>query len=152
MLMKLTPGVNFIIILSAASTCTDPKGPKRYWQQLNWSFALLCVIAAHKTLVNLTPGVNFIKVKGENFMYKRLFSSYILALNELLYEKRAQKMLMKLTPWVSWKCAYFFLRPNFLWRELKRENDNFFQKITTSSLFVQILSKKEHPKRRSKKM
>jgi len=31
-------------------------------------------------------------------MYERLFSSYVLALNELSYEKRARKMLMKLSP------------------------------------------------------
>ncbi len=42
--------------------------------------------------------VNFINVKRPNFTYESLFSSYILALNKLSYEKRARKMLMKLTP------------------------------------------------------
>jgi len=49
-------------------------------------------------LVELTPVVNFINVKCANFTYKSFFSSYILALNKLLYKKRARKMLMKLTP------------------------------------------------------
>jgi len=42
-------------------------------------------------------GVNFINVKCAHFLYKRLFSSYVLALNELLYEKCVHLMLMKLT-------------------------------------------------------
>ncbi len=44
------------------------------------------------------PIVNFINVKHANFTYESLFSTYILALNELSYEKRAHKTLMKLTP------------------------------------------------------
>ncbi len=42
--------------------------------------------------------VNVIDIKRTNFMHESLFSSYILALNELSYEKRARKTLMKLTP------------------------------------------------------
>jgi len=41
--------------------------------------------------------VNFINILHARFLYERLFSSYILALNELSYKKRASKMLMKLT-------------------------------------------------------
>ncbi len=48
-------------------------------------------------LVSIPLGVNIINVKRTNFAYKRLFSSYVLALNELSYEKHARKMLMKLT-------------------------------------------------------
>jgi len=47
--------------------------------------------------MKLTPMVNFINVKRANFR-ESLFSSYVLALNELLYEKRLRKILMKLTP------------------------------------------------------
>ncbi len=36
-LMKSTPGVNFIKVLQAAFTRTDPKSVKRYWW-LNWIF------------------------------------------------------------------------------------------------------------------
>ncbi len=46
----------------------------------------------------MTPVVNFINVKHANFIYQSLFSSDILAMNELWYEKRARIMLMKLTP------------------------------------------------------
>ena len=47
------------------------------------------------------PGVNFINILRVPLSYKSLFSAYSLALNELLYEKRARKMLMKLTPSVE---------------------------------------------------
>jgi len=47
---------------------------------------------------DLSPRVNFINLKRTNFTYERLFSSYIWALNELSYKKRAQKTLMKLSP------------------------------------------------------
>ncbi len=42
-------------------------------------------------------GVNFINVKRAHFLYECLFSSYILALNELSYKKFARLTLMKLT-------------------------------------------------------
>ncbi len=51
--------------------------------------------------MKLTTVVNFINLIRANFTYESLFSSYVLALNELLYEKRARKMLMKLTPDVN---------------------------------------------------
>jgi hypothetical protein len=44
------------------------------------------------------PGVNFVNVLRVPFSYESLFSSYVLALNELSYKKRTRKMLMKLTP------------------------------------------------------
>jgi len=43
------------------------------------------------------PSVNFINVNRARFSYEWLFSSYILALNELSYEKSARLTLMKLT-------------------------------------------------------
>jgi hypothetical protein len=45
--------------------------------------------------------VNFINVKRARFSYERLFSSYVLALNKLSYEKFVHLMLMKLTPRVK---------------------------------------------------
>jgi hypothetical protein len=45
----------------------------------------------------LTPCVNFINVLHARFLYERLFSSYVLALNKLSYKKRAHKTMMKLT-------------------------------------------------------
>jgi len=42
-------------------------------------------------------GVNFVNVKHTHFLYQRLFSSYVLALNKLSYEKIASLTLMKLT-------------------------------------------------------
>jgi len=77
------------------------------------------VKAVSRTLVKLTPArspesvgitnpiqetntkrtvVNFINVKRANFTYESLFSSYVLALNELSYERLVGKSLMKLTP------------------------------------------------------
>jgi len=44
------------------------------------------------------PGVNFINVKRTHFLYERLFSSYFLAMNELLCKKFARLTLIKLTP------------------------------------------------------
>jgi len=58
------------------------------------------IAARHKALkllitVGLRPVVNFINIKRVNFTYESLFSNYILALNELSYEKRARKTFMK---------------------------------------------------------
>jgi len=49
-------------------------------------------------LMKLTPVVNFINILHANFLNKSFFSTLSLALNQLLYEKSAHKMLMKLTP------------------------------------------------------
>jgi len=46
-------------------------------------------------------GVNFINILRARFSYEHLFSSYDLALNELLYEKFARLKLMKLTAGVN---------------------------------------------------
>jgi len=51
-----------------------------------------------KSLMKLTPVVNFINIFCEPFSYKSLFSSYDLALNKLWYKKCVHKTLMKLTP------------------------------------------------------
>ena len=49
-------------------------------------------------LIKLSPAVNFINVLRTQFLYKRLFSSYVLALKELSYVIAAPKMSMKLSP------------------------------------------------------
>jgi len=57
----------------------------------------------NRTLLHLIPGVNVINVKRAHFLYKRLFSSYGLALNKLSYEKFTRLTLMKLTAGVFFK-------------------------------------------------
>jgi len=47
--------------------------------------------------VGNNSGVNFINIKCAHFLYERLFSSYVLALNKLSYKKIARLTLMKLT-------------------------------------------------------
>ena len=57
--------------------------------------------AAHKILVKLTTGVNFINVKRTNFSYKRRFFTYMYleksCQNDVSNEKFVRKLLMKLT-------------------------------------------------------
>jgi len=62
-----------------------------------------------------TTVVNFINLKCANFTYESLFSSYVLALNELLYEKHARNMLMKLTPDVN-LISNIFKQLNFTYK------------------------------------
>jgi len=50
-----------------------------------------------KFLDYLLSGVNYVNVICAPFSYESLFSSYVLALNELSYKKCARKTLMKLT-------------------------------------------------------
>jgi len=60
----MTPGVNFINVLRAAFTCADPESVKILYN-FTVFFMLLgltCAKAACKTLMKLTPGVNFIKI------------------------------------------------------------------------------------------
>ncbi len=53
-------------------------------------------------LKRLRPtGVNFVNIICAPFLYESLFSSYVLALNKLSYEKRARKTFMKFTPGVD---------------------------------------------------
>jgi len=87
--MKLD-SVNFINVIRAAFTRTILLSV--------WRFRDLRTKKATQTrLVKLTPGVNFINILRTHFLYKRRFSSYILALNKLLYKKFACLTLMKLT-------------------------------------------------------
>ncbi len=60
--------------------------------------------AAHGTLIKLTPGVNFINVKRAHFLYKHLFSSYVLALNKLWYEKFVHKNIDEIDTWCTKEC------------------------------------------------
>jgi len=58
MLVKLTPGVNFINVLRTAFTLVGPKSVKRYWQ-LDWVLTLwgtTGVKAVHRTLMKSSPG------------------------------------------------------------------------------------------------
>jgi len=56
----------------------------------------------------------FINILCAIFLYERLFSSYVLALNELSYEKRAQKNVDDIEP----QCQFHrhFMRPFFVRR------------------------------------
>jgi len=59
MLVKSTPGVNFINVPYKYFMCADPKRVKRYWwlHKLNfYALGSACVKAAHRTLMKLTPG------------------------------------------------------------------------------------------------
>jgi len=57
MLLKLSPGLNFINILCTAFTRGDPKSVERYWW-LDWVLTLwgaMGIKAAHKMLLKLSP-------------------------------------------------------------------------------------------------
>jgi len=62
-----------------------------YWMRTN--------IRKHNPKFNLFywTGVNFINIIRTNFSYERRFSSYVLALLKISYEKRMRATLMKLT-------------------------------------------------------
>ncbi len=47
------------------------------------------------------PAVNFINNKRARFSYKRLFSSYVLALNKLSYEKFVRKNVDEIDTWTT---------------------------------------------------
>ncbi len=58
MLLRLTPGLDFINVLRTAFTPVGPKSVKRY-QRLDWVLTLLgptSVKAVRRTLMKLTPG------------------------------------------------------------------------------------------------
>jgi len=55
----------------------------------------LTMIQKHATVMSWCQ---FHHIKCMHFLYERLFSSYVLALNKLLYKKFARLTLMKLTP------------------------------------------------------
>ncbi len=75
-------------------TCKQKKLPKR----------LMYIKFAHKTLMKLTTGVNFINILLAPFLYESLYDTFLQLHvsgkrlhKALLYEKCAHKMLMKLT-------------------------------------------------------
>jgi len=100
--ISFRPGVNFINVLQAAFTCTDPHSVK-FQLSLQYLFTLLGsarIKAAGRTLMKLTPGVNFINIpqmafahKGTKSAKKTVRLSVFLALSA----KAAHRMLMKLT-------------------------------------------------------
>ncbi len=58
MLMKLTPGVDFINVLHTAFTLVDPKSIKRYWR-LDWVLTLSGSTSSkdvRRMLIKVTPG------------------------------------------------------------------------------------------------
>jgi len=101
------PGVDFTNILHKASALTDPKSAKNT-VKLSVFFVLLgsvCLKAAHKTLIKLTPGINFISIILMRFSYESELSSlslitfgFVIFGTKILYEKRDRKMLMKYPP------------------------------------------------------
>jgi len=71
------------------------------------------VKAAHRTLMKLTPGVDFTNVFARVFRtcfsYKRLFSSYVLVTSKKSARKTREKTLMKLTPGVKEASSSFLI-------------------------------------------
>jgi len=107
MLVKLTPGVNFINIQRIAFTLVDPKSVKKI-DNLTVFFTLLvylCVKAARKMLVKSTPGVNFINIQRTAFTLvdpisvKKIHNlTVFVTLLGYACVKAARKMLVKSTP------------------------------------------------------
>ncbi len=63
MLVKLTPGLNFINVLRTAFMCVDPRSV-RIQSNPQYLFTLLgstCAKAARKTLMKSTPGLQIVK-------------------------------------------------------------------------------------------
>jgi len=72
LLMKLTPGLNFISILYTAFTLADSKSVKKT-VRLSIFFTLsgsTSIKASHKTLVKLTPVQFSLFISGVNWMWK----------------------------------------------------------------------------------
>ncbi len=71
MLMKLTPGVNYINVLRAAFACTDPKRAKRHWW-LDCHYAVILgsafVKAAHKHVgeIDQQGSMKYLYIKIKN--------------------------------------------------------------------------------------
>ncbi len=91
MLMTLTQGhiyntTNFRNILEE---CPNTTAKWSYYALFGLTLlgTILVTIYTSFILVILISIVNFINVKRKNFTYERLYSSYILALNKLLYKK-----------------------------------------------------------------
>jgi len=83
----------------------------KYMKLFSTDIQINCLLWTMQISKIRSPVVNFINVKCANFMYKSLFSSNVLALNELSYKKCACKMLMKLTQGKTpKKCFKRFLR------------------------------------------
>ncbi len=107
-------GVNFTNVLRTAFAPVDPKSVKRYWL-LDWIFTLLGatgVKAVLRTLMKLSPGVNFINVERTSLSYQCMFWQLFLVIctlrvrgkscrNDIRTKNLCVKMLMKLTEGVS---------------------------------------------------
>jgi len=108
MLVKLIPSVNFINLLWAAFVWADPKSVKkavkllvilRFWDLRDSERKK----AAFKTLMNLSPVVNFIHILSTNILYKRLFGSffYLHVTREKLLKKHSYK-IFSFKCWWNW--------------------------------------------------
>jgi hypothetical protein len=107
MLMKLTPVVNFINNLRIAFTQADTKSAKKTVKSSVF-FALLVSLpikAAHKTLLKLNLGVNFINILCSHFLNESALAQLSLETFQLrnfrfqnIGAKFACKMLLKSTP------------------------------------------------------
>jgi len=72
--MKLTPGVNLANVLGAAFTCKDPESAKKI-DYLTEFFAFLGsanAIAAHRTLMKMSPGVDFSNMFKHSFLHAKI--------------------------------------------------------------------------------
>jgi len=107
MLMKSTPGVDFINILCTAFMLVDPKSVKRYWQ-LDWVLTLsgsASAKAVRRTLMKLTPGCgrDVMQPQQQTRMNRQQIGSRQLErrncrkpqLKWLKWEKRTKKRLEK---------------------------------------------------------
>jgi len=73
--MPRLPAINFINVLPAAFACADPESAKKT-VKLSVYFMLSeseRAKAASRTLIKLTPGVNFINVLCARFSYESAF-------------------------------------------------------------------------------
>jgi hypothetical protein len=96
----LISGVNFINVLRTAFVLVEILKAWELSQVISIFFTLLgsaSIKVVRRTLMKLSPGVNFINVLFARFWYEILFSSYVLALKELLYKKHVRKTLVKFT-------------------------------------------------------
>ena len=108
-------GFNFINVLQAAFTCTDPISAKKTVKSSSF-FALsgsASVKAAHRTLMKLTPGVNFTNKLQSAFapvFFCQKIQNRTISREKLLkiisYEKAVHKMLVKLTCTLAFKLTH----------------------------------------------
>ncbi len=103
----IEPWVNFINILCATFSRPDPKSAKRYWQ-LDWILAFLgsvCVKAARKTLIKLTPDHNdnpvILCCRGwHKDILNSTASVFIMTLREKKNSEMWREIILKVKPFI----------------------------------------------------